>query len=138
MRGLCAKLSCPRCAIRVRRSAHRREVLYADWPAFDIVAQSMGGLVAVRVRKGHAGYKAGQELATLSGTLAALGGLCDSPARRSVRDNFLTSRVYTRFSRCARWSLQLLRASESSAEPEGQGTAVLCPFDLFRRATAHK
>ncbi len=32
---------------------------YADWPAFDIVAQSMGGLVAITGPQGSGGFKAG-------------------------------------------------------------------------------
>src|SRR5208337_2860837 len=47
---------------------------YAEWPAFDIVAQSMGGIVAVTGAVGSKGSKVGVGVGDIyPGTLAALG-----------------------------------------------------------------
>ena len=77
---------------------------YADWPAFDIVAQSMGGLVAVTGPQDGGGYKAGPASATFIPARSPRWEWCLRFTRRVApgRDNFSTWRCTTRFSRCAR------------------------------------
>jgi crotonobetainyl-CoA:carnitine CoA-transferase CaiB-like acyl-CoA transferase len=69
---------------------------YADWPAFDIVAQSMGGLVAVTGPEDGGGYKAGPAIGDIyPGTLAALGVVSAiHAARRTGKGQFLDVAMY--------------------------------------------
>ena len=77
---------------------------YADWPAFDIVAQSMGGLVSVTGPQGGGGYKAGPGSVTFIPARSPRLELSRRFMQRvgRARGNFLTWRCTTRYSRCAR------------------------------------
>ena len=61
-------------AIRGFGDPRTGESPYAGWPAFDIVAQSMGGLAHITGPEGGQGYPAGASVGDLyPGTLLALG-----------------------------------------------------------------
>jgi crotonobetainyl-CoA:carnitine CoA-transferase CaiB-like acyl-CoA transferase len=106
---------------------------YADWPAFDIVAQSMGGLVAVTGPQGSAGYKAGPGVGDIyPGTLAALGVVSEiHAARRTGLGQFLDVAMYDAILALCEMIVYTYSCGGVICEPGGNGTPVLCPFDIF-------
>jgi crotonobetainyl-CoA:carnitine CoA-transferase CaiB-like acyl-CoA transferase len=106
---------------------------YADWPAFDIVAQSMGGLVAVTGPQGGGGYKAGPGVGDIyPGTLAALGVVSAiHAARRTGQGQFLDVAMYDAILALCEMIVYNYASGGVVREPAGNGTAVLCPFDIF-------
>jgi crotonobetainyl-CoA:carnitine CoA-transferase CaiB-like acyl-CoA transferase len=106
---------------------------YADWPAFDIVAQSMGGLVAVTGPQGSAGYRAGPAVGDIyPGTLAALGVVSAiHAARRTGQGQFLDVAMYDAILALCEMAVYSYAGGGVVREPAGNGTPVLCPFDIF-------
>jgi crotonobetainyl-CoA:carnitine CoA-transferase CaiB-like acyl-CoA transferase len=106
---------------------------YADWPAFDIVAQSMGGLVAVTGPQGSAGYKVGAAVGDIyPGTLAALGVVSAiHAARRTGQGQFLDVAMYDAILALCEMIVYAYASGAVVREPAGNGTPVLCPFDIF-------
>ena len=106
---------------------------YADWPAFDIVAQSMGGLVAVTGPQGGGGYKAGPAVGDIyPGTLAALGVVSAiHAARRTGQGQFLDVAMYDAVLALCEMIVYSYSGAGVVREPGGNGTPVLCPFDIF-------
>jgi crotonobetainyl-CoA:carnitine CoA-transferase CaiB-like acyl-CoA transferase len=107
---------------------------YVDWPAFDIVAQSMGGLVATTGPKGGGGYRAGPGIGDIyPGTLAALGVVSAiHAARRTGEGQFLDVAMYDAILALCEMIVYTYASSGVVREPSGNGTPVLCPFDIFR------
>jgi crotonobetainyl-CoA:carnitine CoA-transferase CaiB-like acyl-CoA transferase len=106
---------------------------YADWPAFDIVAQSMGGLVGLTGPIGSKGYKAGPGVGDIyPGTLAALGVVSAiHAARRTGVGQFLDVAMYDAILAMCEMAVYSYSGGGVVREPTGNGTAVLCPFDIF-------
>ena len=106
---------------------------YADWPAFDIVAQSMGGMVGLTGPRGSRGMPAGASVGDLfPGALAALGLVSALlSARSSGRGQFVDVAMYDAvLSLCE--NIVYKYAAEGTIErPKGQGHPVLCPFDVY-------
>ncbi|MGD0118691.1 MAG: CoA transferase [Candidatus Binatus sp.] len=106
---------------------------YAEWPAFDIVAQSMGGLVAVTGPQGSAGYRVGAAVGDIyPGTLAALGVVSAiHAARRTGQGQFLDVAMYDAILALCEMVVYAYAGGAGVREPAGNGTPVLCPFDIF-------
>jgi crotonobetainyl-CoA:carnitine CoA-transferase CaiB-like acyl-CoA transferase len=106
---------------------------YAEWPAFDIVAQSMGGLVATTGPENSGGYRAGPGIGDIyPGTLAALGVVSAiHAARRSGRGQFLDVAMYDAILAMCEMAVYAYSAAGVVRGPGGNGTPVLCPFDIF-------
>jgi crotonobetainyl-CoA:carnitine CoA-transferase CaiB-like acyl-CoA transferase len=106
---------------------------YANWPAFDIVAQSMGGLVAVTGPQGSAGYKVGAPIGDIyPGTLAALGVVSAiHAARRTGQGQFLDVAMYDAILALCEMVVYTYSGGGIVREPGGNGTPVLNPFDIF-------
>ena len=106
---------------------------YKDWPAFDIVAQSMGGLVATTGPHGSGGYKAGPAVGDIyPGTLAALGIVSAiHAARRTGRGQFLDVAMYDAVLALCEMLVYPYSSGGIIRGPGGNGTPVLCPFDIF-------
>jgi crotonobetainyl-CoA:carnitine CoA-transferase CaiB-like acyl-CoA transferase len=106
---------------------------YANWPAFDIVAQSMGGLVATTGPQGSNGYRAGPGVGDIyPGTLAALGVVSAvHAARRTGQGQFLDVSMYDAILALCEMIVYTYAGSGAIREPGGNGTPVLCPFDIF-------
>lgn len=106
---------------------------YAEWPAFDIVAQSMGGLVSFTGPKGSSGYRVGPGVGDIyPGTLAALGVVSAiHAARRTGQGQFLDVAMYDAILLMCESIIYSYSRSGVSRAPEGNGTPVLCPFDIF-------
>jgi crotonobetainyl-CoA:carnitine CoA-transferase CaiB-like acyl-CoA transferase len=106
---------------------------YADWPAFDIVAQCMGGLVGITGPIGSRGYPNGASVGDLfPGALMALGVVSAvHAARRTGRGQFLdVCMVDAILSLC---ETVVINHSITGAVlgPRGSGHPALCPFDVY-------
>ncbi len=106
---------------------------YAEWPAFDIVAQSMGGLVSMTRPAGSKGYKVGLGVGDIyPGTLAALGVVSAiHSARRTGEGQFIDVAMYDAILAMCEAIVYTYSRGGVVREPTGNGTAVLCPFDIF-------
>lgn len=107
---------------------------YAEWPAFDVVAQSMGGLVSMTGPAGSDGFRAGPGVGDIyPGTLAALGIVSAiHAARQSGVGQFLDVAMYDAIlTLCESLVYSYSRAGVVRG-PQGNGNPVLCPFDIFR------
>jgi crotonobetainyl-CoA:carnitine CoA-transferase CaiB-like acyl-CoA transferase len=107
---------------------------YSDWPAFDVVAQSMGGLVAVTGPIGTEGFRAGVGVGDIyPGTLAALGVVSAiHAARRTGEGQFLDVAMYDAILTLCETIVYTYSRAGVVRGPQGNGTPVLCPFDIFR------
>ena len=106
---------------------------YAEWPAFDVVAQSMGGIVAVTGAVGSKGFKVGVGIGDIyPGTLAALGVVSAvHAARRTGVGQFLDVAMYDAILALCETIVYTYSRGGIVREPAGNGTPVLCPFDIF-------
>ena len=123
-------------AIRGFGDPRTGESPYADWPAFDIVAQSMGGLVGTTGPPGSTGYPAGASVGDLfPGTLAALGIVSAvHAARRSGEGQFLDVAMYDAILLLCEQMVYHYSFDARIAQPKGRGHQSLCPFDVFDTA----
>ncbi len=107
---------------------------YQDWPAFDVVAQAMGGLVGITGPTEHEPVKSGPGIGDLFpaalltvGVLAAV-----RHARETGEGQFVDVGMYDAvLSLCERIVYQHSYTGEIP-RPQGNGHPLLCPFDVFR------
>jgi crotonobetainyl-CoA:carnitine CoA-transferase CaiB-like acyl-CoA transferase len=106
---------------------------YAEWPAFDIVAQSMGGMVGLTGPRDSAGMPAGASVGDLfPGTLAALGLVSALlSARSSGRGQFVDVAMYDAVLSLCENIVYKYAADGTIERPKGQGHPMLCPFDVY-------
>ncbi len=106
---------------------------YAEWPAFDIVAQSMGGFVSMTGPVGSDGFRAGPGIGDIyPGTLAALGVVSAiHSARVTGKGQFLDVAMYDAILTLCENAVYTYSRTGTVREPQGNGTPVLCPFDIF-------
>jgi crotonobetainyl-CoA:carnitine CoA-transferase CaiB-like acyl-CoA transferase len=123
-------------AIRGFGDPRTGESPYASWPAFDIIAQSMGGVVGITGPAGSAGYPAGASVGDLfPGTLAALGIVSAvHAARRTGEGQFLDVAMYDAVLSLCENLVYNYSWSDRVLEPKGSGHPGLCPFDVFPAA----
>lgn len=107
---------------------------YAEWPAYDIVAQSMGGLVSMTGPVGSDGFRAGPGIGDIyPGTLAALGVVSAIHcARVTGKGQFLDVAMYDAILTLCENAVYTYSRTGTVRGPQGNGTPVLCPFDIFR------
>lgn len=107
---------------------------YATWPAFDVVAQAMGGMLSITgTADGHP-IKSGPGIGDIyTGSLAAVAGLAAVlHARETGQGQFVDVAMYDAvLALCERIVYQ---HSYTGAVPAPQGNThpLLCPFDVFR------
>ncbi len=106
---------------------------YADWPAFDIVAQCMGGLVGVTGPKGSHGYPNGTSVGDLfPGALLALGLVSAvHAARRTGRGQFVDVPMYDSVVSLCETVVYNYAYNGTVLGPRGSGHPSLCPFDVY-------
>ena len=106
---------------------------YSEWPAFDVVAQSMGGIVAVTGPVGSQGFKVGVGVGDIyPGTLAALGVVSAvHAARRDGVGQFLDVAMYDAILALCETIVYTYSRGGLVRDPPGNGTPVLCPFRHF-------
>ncbi len=106
---------------------------YADWPAFDVIAQSIGGIVRMTGPNGSAGFPAGASVGDIyPGTLTAL-AIASAVHRAKVtgEGQFVDVGMYDGvLALCENLVYQYSFAGRE-LEPKGTGHAALCPFDVF-------
>ena len=109
---------------------------YVDWPAFDIVAQCMGGLAHINGPDGGVGYPAGASVGDLyPGTLLALGVLSAvHEARRSGEGQFLDISMYDAITFLCETLITNYSYERRVLGPRGSGHPNLCPFDIYPTA----
>ena len=109
---------------------------YADWPAFDVVAQAMGGIMAITGPDAATPTKVGPGVGDIvPGMMLAFGVLAAiHHARRTGEGQFVdVSMVDAMLAVCERavWQHSVLGAV---AGPEGNHHPFLCPFGMFPAA----
>ncbi|MEQ8483499.1 MAG: CoA transferase [Pseudomonadales bacterium] len=106
---------------------------YVDWPAFDIVAQCMGGLAHITGSGDGAGYPAGASVGDLyPGTLMALGVVSAvHKARASGRGQFVDVAMYDAVAFLCETVVANYGYDRVSLGPRGSGHPNLCPFDIY-------
>ena len=106
---------------------------YADWPAFDIVAQSMGGLVGTTGPKESRGMPCGASIGDLfPGALAALGVVSAvHVARRSGTGQFLDVAMYDAVLLLCENIVYKYAVTGHVERPKGFGHPSLSPFDVY-------
>jgi len=120
-------------AIRGFGDPRTGESPYADWPAFDIVAQSMGGIVGTTGPKGSRGMPCGASVGDLfPGTLAALGLVSAvHAARRTGTGQFVDVAMYDAVLGLCENIVYKYAADGHVERPKGFGHPALCPFDIY-------
>jgi crotonobetainyl-CoA:carnitine CoA-transferase CaiB-like acyl-CoA transferase len=120
-------------AIRGFGDPRTGESPYADWPAFDIVAQSVGGMVSTTGPSGSRGMPAGASVGDLfPGALAALGIVSAvHAARHSGEGQFLDVAMYDGVLLLCESIVYKFSASGEVQPPKGFGHPSLSPFDVY-------
>jgi crotonobetainyl-CoA:carnitine CoA-transferase CaiB-like acyl-CoA transferase len=112
---------------------------YADWPAFDIVAQAMGGFMSITGTAEGVPHKAGPGIGDIfPGTLLALGiTSAVLHARQTGEGQHVDIAMYDAvLALCERIVHQYSFAGEVP-RPQGNTHPLLCPFDVFRSADGY-
>jgi crotonobetainyl-CoA:carnitine CoA-transferase CaiB-like acyl-CoA transferase len=106
---------------------------YTDWPAYDIVAQAMGGLVGVTGSPGSGGLRCGPSVGDIMpGTLAAVGILSAViHARETGQGQFLDVAMYDAVLSLCEHYVYLYSYGGENPGPLGNAHPFLCPFDVF-------
>jgi crotonobetainyl-CoA:carnitine CoA-transferase CaiB-like acyl-CoA transferase len=106
---------------------------YAEWPALDIVAQSMGGMVGLTGPRGSTGMPAGSSIGDLfPGTLAALGLVSAVlSAKSSGQGQFVDVAMYDAVLSLCEHIVYKYGAEGTIEHPRGEGHPVLSPFDVY-------
>jgi crotonobetainyl-CoA:carnitine CoA-transferase CaiB-like acyl-CoA transferase len=120
-------------AIRGFGDPRTGESPHADLPAFDIVAQSMGGMVSATGPSGSRGMPAGASVGDLfPGTLAALGVVSAvHAARQSGAGQFLDVAMYDGVLLLCESIVYRFSAAGEVQRPRGFGHPALSPFDVY-------
>ena len=106
---------------------------YTHWPAYDIVAQAMGGLVGVTGTPETGGLRCGPSVGDIMpGTLAAVGILAAvHHARRTGEGQFLDVAMYDAVLSLCEHYVYLYSYGGENPGPLGNAHPFLCPFDVF-------
>jgi crotonobetainyl-CoA:carnitine CoA-transferase CaiB-like acyl-CoA transferase len=106
---------------------------YSDWPAYDIVAQAMGGLVGVTGSAETGGLRCGPSVGDIMpGTLAAVGILSAVlHARETGEGQFLDVAMYDAILSLCEHYVYLYSYGGENPGPIGNAHPFLCPFDVF-------
>jgi crotonobetainyl-CoA:carnitine CoA-transferase CaiB-like acyl-CoA transferase len=106
---------------------------YANWPAYDIVAQSMGGIAHITGPEADAGYPAGVSVGDIyPGTLLALGLVAAiHHARRTGEGQFMDIGMYDAVAFLSETVIANYGFTRDSLGARGEHHPNLCPFGLF-------
>jgi len=123
-------------AIRGFGDPRTGESPYVDWPAFDIVAQCMGGLAHINGPDTGVGFPAGASVGdTYPGTLLALGVVSAvHEARRSGKGQFVDVAMYDAVAFLCESLFSNYSYAGRVLGPRGSGHPNLCPFDIYPAA----
>jgi crotonobetainyl-CoA:carnitine CoA-transferase CaiB-like acyl-CoA transferase len=106
---------------------------YADWPAFDVVAQSIGGLVGITGPSTSAGFPNGASVGDIfPGVLMALGVVSAiHHARATGEGQFLDVAMYDAILSLCETVVVNYSLAGKVLSPRGTGHPSLCPFDVY-------
>lgn len=123
-------------AIRGFGDPRTGESPYVGWPAFDIVAQSMGGLAYINGPESGTGYPCGASVGDLyPGTLMALGVVAAiHRARVTGRGQFVDVAMYDAVTFLCETVVVNYGYDQRVLGPRGAGHPNLCPFDIYATA----
>ncbi len=107
---------------------------YVSWPAFDVVAQAMGGFLSVTGTPDGAPVKAGPGIGDIfPGALAALGIVAAvRHAERTGEGQFLDVAMYDAVLGLSERIVYQYSYTGVVPRPQGNGHPLLCPFDIFQ------
>ncbi len=120
-------------AIRGFGDPRTGESPYASWPAFDVVAQCMGGVVGLTGPTGTDGSRCGASVGDLfPGTLCALGiAAAVHSARQTGKGQFMDVAMYDGVLALCENLVYRYSFEGNVLEPSGSGHPALYPFDVF-------
>ncbi len=119
-------------AIRGFGDPRTGESPYVDWPAYDVVAQAMGGIISITGPKG-APTKVGPGVGdTLPAALTAFGILAAVyHANKTGEGQFIDVAMYDAMLAFCERIVYQYSYTHAVPGPEGNGHQLLCPFGLF-------
>ena len=109
---------------------------YVDWPAFDVVAQAMGGVVGVTGTAAGETFRCGPSVGDIyPATLAAVGiNAALVHAARTGEGQFLDVAMYDAVLALCEAIVYRYSYTGQVSRPTGNGHPALTPFDLFPTA----
>src|SRR5438309_205401 len=123
-------------AIRGFGDPRTGESPYVDWPAFDVVAQAMGGVVSITGTEKGETVRVGPSVGDLyPATVAAL-GICAAivHARETGRGQFVDVAMYDSLIALCEAAVYRFSYTGQIAGPTGNSHPVLTPFDIYPTA----
>jgi crotonobetainyl-CoA:carnitine CoA-transferase CaiB-like acyl-CoA transferase len=112
---------------------------YADWPAYDVIAQSMGGLVSITGLSDGTVVKCGPSVGDLyTGVVAALGvvsALVD--ARTTGKGQFADVAMYDAIVSLCENAVARYSYTGEIQSPKGNGHPMIPAFDVYPTADGH-
>ncbi|MEZ5231253.1 MAG: CoA transferase [Acidimicrobiales bacterium] len=126
-------------AIRGFGDARTGDSPYADWPAYDVVAQAMGGIVATTGPDRDHPMRAGPLVGDLVPGLLASLGLVSAVlhARRTGEGQFLDVAMVDAVMSIGEQALTAWDYSGSDSPPSGNAVEDVTPFDVYRTLDGH-
>ncbi len=123
-------------AIRGFGDARTCESPYASWPAFDVVAQAMGGFLSITGTADGSPVKAGPGIGDLfPAVLLAVGILAAvRHAEHTGEGQFLDVAMYDAVLSLTERIVYQHSATGEVPAPQGNSHPLLCPFDIFATA----
>jgi len=108
---------------------------YVDWPAFDVVAQAMGGMIGITGQK-DAPLKIGPGVGDLIPAALTAFGILSAliEAKRSGRGQFVDVGMVDSIMAICERIVHQHSYSGITPQPEGNRHPLLCPFGLFPAA----
>jgi crotonobetainyl-CoA:carnitine CoA-transferase CaiB-like acyl-CoA transferase len=112
---------------------------YEDWPAFDVVAQAMGGAVSMTGTEDGRTLKVGPPIGDIyPATVAALGvAAALAGVARGGRGQFLDVAMYDAVLALSEQLVYRYSYTGMVTRPAGNGHPQLCPFDLFEASDGY-
>lgn len=106
---------------------------YADWPAFDLVAQAMGGLVSITGSKDGTVMKCGPSVGDIfAGALNAVGLLAAVlSARATGQGSFVDVAMYDAILSLCEGAAYWYSYTGQVNRPTGNGHPLIAPFDIY-------
>jgi crotonobetainyl-CoA:carnitine CoA-transferase CaiB-like acyl-CoA transferase len=126
-------------AMRGFGDARTGESPYTSWPAFDIVAQAMGGMLSITGTIDGEPIKTGPGVGDIyTGSLAAVAGLgALLEARSSGRGQFVDVAMYDAILALCERIVYQHSYNHVVPTPQGNTHPLLCPFDVFTSKDGH-
>ncbi len=120
-------------AIRGFGDPRTGESPYADWPAYDVVAQAMGGIMSITGPDPNTPVKVGPGVGDILPAMFLALGVVSAVrhAERTGEGQFLDVAMYDAVLAVCERIVHQYAYTGQVPRPEGNGHPLLCPFDLF-------